>query len=327
MNLKSKLKKVFIVAEIGNNHEGKFETALNLIDQACIAGADAVKFQTFKAENFISSSEKQRFNKLKSFQLSYEEFEKIANYAKKKKIIFFSTPLDIESAFFLNKIQKLFKIASGDNNFYELIKVVSSFKKFTIISSGLANLKTLKKITDFVPENRLAFLHCVSSYPVDKEEINLLEIQKLKNEFPKIPIGYSDHSKDYLIPIYAVILGAQIIEKHFTLDKKFSNFRDHSLSADPKEMRLIVNRIRELEIILGKKKIYIKKSEQKNIQDLRRSFAVSEDLPKNHILKKNNLIFLRPGCGLTKKKLIIGKKLSKNLKSGMIIKSKHLKNN
>ena len=327
MNLKSKLKKVFIVAEIGNNHEGKFETALNLIDQACIAGADAVKFQTFKAENFISSSEKQRFNKLKSFQLSYEEFEKIANYAKKKKIIFFSTPLDIESAFFLNKIQKLFKIASGDNNFYELIKVVSSFKKFTIISSGLANLKTLKKITDFVPENRLAFLHCVSSYPVDKEEINLLEIQKLKNEFPKIPIGYSDHSKDYLIPIYAAILGAQIIEKHFTLDKNFSNFRDHSLSADPKEMRLIVNRIRDLEIILGKKKIYIKKSEQKNIQDLRRSFAVSEDLPKNHILKKNNLIFLRPGCGLTKKKLIIGKRLSKNLKSGMIIKSKHLKNN
>ena len=141
MNFKNIFKKEnpIIVAEIGNNHEGEFNKAINLIDAAAKSGADAVKFQTYKVESYYNKkfTEKKRFNRLKKFQLTFEEFEKLSKYSKKRGIIFFSTPFDIESAIFLNKIQRLFKISSGDNNFYPLINVLKSFGKPLIISTGL----------------------------------------------------------------------------------------------------------------------------------------------------------------------------------------------
>ena len=145
MNLK-KLKKTFIIAEIGNNHEGSFNVACKLIKEAKKAGVDAVKFQTFKTEYFVNISDKERFNKLKKFELSYEDFEKLSVLAKKNGLKFISTPLDIPSAFFLNKIVNCFKIASGDNNYYDLIRTVLNFNKPTFISTGLLDFKQIKNL-------------------------------------------------------------------------------------------------------------------------------------------------------------------------------------
>ena len=141
-------KKVFIIAEIGNNHEGNFELAKKMINEAAAAGVDAVKFQTIIPEHFVSIEEKSRLNRLKNFQLSFNQFKKLSQFAKKKKLIFFSTPFDIGSAKFLNSIQPIFKISSGDNNFYPLIKIVSNFKKPIIISQGAEDLITIKRVYD-----------------------------------------------------------------------------------------------------------------------------------------------------------------------------------
>ena len=250
---------VFIVAEAGNNHEGDFSIAKKLIDKASEAGADAIKFQTYDVDNFIDPKLKKSYEKFKKFSLSYEQFYELSKYCKKKKIIFFSTPFDLKSAIFLNKIQKIFKISSGDNNYTDLIKLVARFKKHLIISSGLSSLDGLKNVYKILKKIRgknlkLSFLHCVSSYPAPINQINLSNISLIKENFNDVNVGYSDHTIGTKVPLYAVLAGARIIEKHFTLDNKFSNFRDHALSLDPKNFRKMVDQIREAENILGEKK-------------------------------------------------------------------------
>ena len=196
MNFKDFFKnnKPIIVAEIGNNHEGNFETAIRLIDKALEAGADAVKFQTYKIENYYNKTftEKKRYKKLKKFQLSYEQFEKLSNYSKAKKKNFFSTPFDLESALFLNKIQNLFKISSGDNNFMELIKLIIKFNKPIIFSTGLIDFEQIRNITkefsEYAYKNKLAILHCVSKYPTLEADLNLNSIKFLKEKFPQYEI-------------------------------------------------------------------------------------------------------------------------------------------
>ena len=196
-------KKVFIIAEIGNNHEGSFKIAKKMISEAADTGVDAVKFQTFIPEHFVSHQDQSRLNRLRNFQLSYNQFSELSKFAKKKGLIFFSTPLDIESAKFLNTIQPVFKISSGDNNFYPLIDTVTKFRKPIIISTGVADTDDIKKIYNKVSKSwsskkkvhlNLAFLHCVSSYPVPNEQANLASIIYLKKMFPKVVIGYSDHT-------------------------------------------------------------------------------------------------------------------------------------
>ena len=147
MNLQ---KKIFIVAEIGNNHEGNFNIAKKLILEAKLCGADAVKFQTFIPEYFVSKSNQETFERLRKFQLTFNQFKKLAIYSKKIGIIFFSTPLDIKSAIFLNKIQKIFKIASGDNNFLPLIEAICKFNKTIFLSTGLANIKEITKVKNLI---------------------------------------------------------------------------------------------------------------------------------------------------------------------------------
>ncbi len=186
-------KKVFIVAEIGNNHEGNFELALKMIDEAYSSGVDAVKFQTFIPELFISKDEKDRLEKLRSFQFSFDQFYKLFKYAKKKGLVFFSTPLDLESAKYLNQFQSVFKIASSDNNFLQLIDLVSDFDKNLILSTGLSDEKEIDEIYNRifynwekkVNSNKLSLLHCVSSYPVPDNEANLAKIKYLKDRYKK----------------------------------------------------------------------------------------------------------------------------------------------
>ena len=329
-------KKVFIIAEIGNNHEGNFDLAKKMIIAAAATGVDAVKFQTFIPEHFVSSEDETRLKRLKKFQLSFEEFKELSKIAKNKGLIFFSTPLDLKSAMFLNTIQPIFKISSGDNNFYPLIEKVASFNKPMIISTGVADLEMIKKVYRKISKvwqikkmknKNLAFLHCVGSYPVPIDQANLASIICLKKQFPDIVIGYSDHTVGTEASVLSVLAGARIVEKHFTLDKNYSDFRDHHLSADPKDMKLIVNKIRKIEKIFGKeeKKIQICEKEMKILG--RRSIAIAHNLSAGSKLKLTDIAWVRPGKGFFpgQEKKFLGKKICRDLKIGDILKKSDFK--
>ena len=324
-------KKVFIVAEIGNNHEGSFANAKKMISAAADTGVDAVKFQTIVPELFVNIEDKDRFNKLKEFQLTYNNYEKLALYAEKKGLYFCSTPFDLESAKFLNNIQSFFKISSGDNEFYPLLEQVCKFNKPIILSTGLIDIKKIKKIVKFIyhnnnnQKNKLALLHCISSYPTKIDKINLNSIKFLKKNFKDTSIGFSDHTLGIEAAALSVVCGAEIIEKHFTLDKNFSNFRDHKISSDPKEMKKLVNKIREIETILGNEEKIVNVSEKKSIIDYKRSIAVKRNLKKGHKVKISDLIWVRPGNGLSpgKENLVINKILKKNISARTILKKNY----
>jgi len=313
-------KKVFIIAEVGNNHEGNFAVAKKLVRLAARAGADAVKFQTFKTENFIRKKDKKRFKQLKKFELSYKKFESLKNLAHTNKIKFISTPLDLESADFLNKNADLIKIASSDNNFYPLIDKVLKSKKPIIISTGMTNGFQIKSLTNYLSKvigkkatlKRIALLHCVTSYPVEDEFANLKSIEYLiKNS--KLTIGYSDHTIGNEACISAVAMGAKIIEKHFTINKKFSRFRDHALSADYLELKNLVSGIRKVEKQLGKFNKVIQKPEKKLIKIVRRAVYAKKLILSGEKISLENVKFLRPALtsNFNSLKKIIGRKIKK----------------
>jgi N,N'-diacetyllegionaminate synthase len=294
---------VFIVAEIGNNHEGDFELAKDLVRAAAASGADAVKFQTYNPENFLSSENNERLDRLKKFRLNIDQFAELSNLSREEGIVFFSTPLDLENARKLNEIQSIFKIASGDNNYYQLIDTVGEFKKPTIISTGMTDHKLVDKIVQHwckkFDANLLSLLHCVSAYPVPDGQINLRSISYLLEKYPNHTIGYSDHSKGISAPVAAVALGAKIIEKHFTLSKSQSDFRDHKLSAIPSEFDEMTKNIRKIEIQLGVKRKQIADCELANTREARRSFYYTKTLSCGDVISMNDLIGLRPATGLS----------------------------
>jgi N,N'-diacetyllegionaminate synthase len=294
--------RVLIVAEIGNNHEGKLENARRLVDEAARAGADAVKFQTFKTALFTSPRDKARFERLSSFELSQAAFGQLQEQARALGLLFISTPLDLESARFLEPLVDAFKIASGDNDFFPLIAQVCATGKPLIVSTGLADLEHCRRIRAFVAEQRghtddLALLHCVCSYPAPPEQANLRAIPLLARELG-CTVGYSDHTMGPEACLTAVALGARILEKHFTLDKNFSSFRDHQLSADPDELARIVTGVRNIERLLGQAEKKIQPCEVPNQKVARRSIVARRDLPAGHALQGEDLLWLRPAEGL-----------------------------
>ena len=331
MNSFKNLKKTFFIAEIGNNHEGSFKNAIKLIDQAKKSGADAVKFQTFDTNYFINRLEKKRFDKLKSFELTKKDFKRLSIYSKKKGLKFISTPFDFGSAKFLSKIVHAFKISSGDNNFYELIKLCASFKKPLIISTGMLNLLEIKNILKILkkikfPNKKLAFLHCVSDYPVKDKEANLLSIKYLKDKLP-VTIGYSDHILGSESCLIAASLGAKIIEKHFTLNNNFSDFRDHKISLNPKDMEQMISSTRRVENMIGNYDKKISSSEKKNYSSMRRSVYFDKKLKKGTILKRQDLKIVRPYKVLEPNDLskVLGKKLKKDVQESELVTFKTLK--
>ncbi len=327
--LLDKLSKTFIIAEIGNNHEGDFNLAKKMISLAADAGADAVKFQTINPELLVSYDLTERIQQLESFQLSLDEFSKLSAYAKESNILFFSTPFDIDSAIFLNKIQPIFKIASGDNTFYPLIDKICDFGKPLIISTGLSDKENIDKIYSRILDNwknkkiksTLSLLHCVSSYPVPDDEANISVISKLIKQYPNAIIGYSDHTIGKEAALCAVSLGAKIIEKHFTIDKNYSDFRDHQLSADPTEFSDLVKSIRRIEKIKGNGKIKIRDCEKDISSQIRRSIAAKTKLDKDYLITMNDLIYVRPGSGISpgNEDLLVGKRTNKSIEKGQII--------
>lgn len=321
-------KEALIVAEIGNNHEGSYSLAEEMIGLAAQAGVGAVKFQTFRTDLFISPQDKARVAQLKKYELSFNEFEKLSQFAIKSGLIFFSTPLDMESADFLNTITPVFKIASGDNNFYPLIEKVAAFGKPIILSTGMADLDLVAHAKESVEKvwcekgikQDMAMLHCVSAYPVRLADVNLAVIGCLKREFG-CTVGYSDHTSGIRASLYAVALGARIIEKHFTKDHNYSTFRDHQLSADPQEMTTLVERIKELELMMGSGNKQVMETERPVIEAARRSIVASRNLLDGHCIKPEDITWMRPTGGLApgEESLIIGKTLLQPVLKGHII--------
>lgn len=318
MNIKNidLINEVLVVAEIGNNHEGSYTLAEELIGLAVEAGVRAVKFQTFKTQYFVSKKDIDRFNRLKSFELSEQDFIRLSEHAREAGVLFISTPLDLESAKFLISIVDAYKIASSDNNFYPLLKYVAETFKPIIMSSGLADIKLIKESQHYINtiwNNRnvnpgLAVLHCVTAYPVPPEQANLLAIHQMKKELNCV-VGYSDHSLGINACKIAVALGARIIEKHFTINKNYSSFRDHQLSADPAEMTALVKSIKEINTLLGTGVKIPQQVELSAMQALRRSIAAKKELSKGHKIEYDDLMWIRPGDGLAagNENLIIGK--------------------
>ena len=317
--------RVLIVAEIGNNHEGDFEVAQKMVEEAAKCGVDAVKFQTFKTEHYVNRADTARFERLKSFELTYSEFEELSNLARSQGLIFVSTPFDLASASFLSSIVDSYKIASGDNAFYPLMEKVALTGKPMIVSTGISNAEQVEKTVDFIKQTwahnniigQLAILHCVSSYPVPSDQANLRSIQFLIENFEDT-IGYSDHTLGIEAAILATALGAKIIEKHFTLDKNFSDFRDHQLSADPPEMRDLVKQIRLTSSMLGENRKQVENCEEGLVIAIRRSIVAGRDMSAGHYVDTSDLTWLRPSGGLIpgKEKVLIGKRLKREVSFG-----------
>ena len=316
--------KVLIIAEIGNNHEGSYSLAEELIGLAAEAGVDAVKFQTIIPERLVSVQQKERIKQLKKFQFSYDEFTKLSKVAKNEDIIFLSTPFDIDSALFLNDIVPAFKIASGDNDFFPLIEVIAKTSKPIIMSTGLINLDQVKKSGLFIKniwqENQikqeLALLHCVSSYPTLPENANLLAIPELKQVADVV--GYSDHTLGIDAAILSVAVGARIIEKHFTIDNNYSDFHDHQLSANPADFKEMVEKIRIADEMLGTGMKQPTAEELENKEKIRRSVVAKYDLESGHVLAFNDLDWVRPGGGIRpgEENKVIGKTMKRAFMAG-----------
>jgi len=321
--------RVFVVAEIGNNHEGSFDLAEELIGHAAATGADAVKFQTFIPEHYVSRDQSDRLQRLRKFAFSFEQFSKLAKAANRQGLQFFSTPFDLASADALASFWPAIKISSGDNNFFPLIERVASLKKPVILSTGLANFSDLEQArarflkvwTELGHPGELALLHCVSSYPTPPAAANLAAIRSLAHQFGECTIGYSDHTLGIDAAVVSVGLGARIIEKHFTLKKDFSDFRDHQLSADPAEMAELVRKVRLAEELLGTGCKEASAIEEPNRLAMRRSIAAARTIVAGSMLKQEDLTWVRPGGGFApgEEALVVGRTLAQDVLLGQVL--------
>jgi len=313
----------FFIAEAGLNHNGDIKIAKQMIDKAIESGADAIKFQTYKSEEFLTESS-EYFNFFKNVELSFDEFNELNNYAKEKNFTFFSAPFDIPSADFLNKINvPCFKIASSDLTNMPLIRHIAKMKKPMIISTGIGTMKEVEEAVNWClleNNNQIALLHCVANYPALPEETNLNVIKSMMKKF-SFPIGYSDNGESTLVDIAAVSLGACIIEKHYTLDKKF-NGPDHSFSIEPKDLKQLTS---QLSLITKMKGTGLKSPtdfEISNKHTIRKSITAKIDIPEGGKLSENNISIKRPEGGIEPKSWdsVITKRTNKLIKKDSVIK-------
>ena len=312
---------VCIVAEIGNNHEGDVQRAHQLIEAAAASGVNAVKFQTFQTKHYVSAQDARRFERLSAFELTPNQFQQLAEYAHSVNLLFISTPFDLGSVDVLLPLVDAYKISSGDNNFYPLIERVSRTKKPLMVSTGLADdaqiSETLECIREWRALNQVALLHCVTAYPVDPASANLAAIAALAiNE--EITVGYSDHTLGCEAAVLSVAAGARIIEKHFTLDKNYSDFHDHHISADAQDMAELVTRVRHAEQLLGAGTNTVQPIEEKIRASVRRSIVAGRDLRQGHVLKFSDLTWIRREGELVpgQENIVVGKRLKRNIDFG-----------
>ncbi|MFQ5866771.1 MAG: N-acetylneuraminate synthase [bacterium] len=330
---------VFIIAEAGVNHNGKLCLAKKLVDIAKEAGADAVKFQTFKPEDLaIPNTPKvgyqrkysrgnTQFEMLKKLELKYEDFQALKEYCDKKGIIFLSTPHTESTIDFLKDLVPAYKIASGDLTNLPLLQKVAKKKKPIILSTGMSNLEEVKEAVKVIKDKgnrKIILLHCVSNYPASLKEVNLYALELLREKFDSI-VGFSDHTQGSIASIVAIALGAKVIEKHFTLSRKLYG-PDHKTSLDRKEFIDFVRLLRQTESILGERRKSVQEGELENRKIARKSVVARINIPKGTLIKREILDIKRPGTGIASKELykVIGKKANRNILKDTLIKWEYL---
>lgn len=305
---------VFIIAEAGVNHNGSLELAKKLVDAAKEAGADCVKFQTFVSKNIVSKkaikaeyqkqqtdSKETQYEMLKRLELSFDDFVDLKAYCKSKNIEFMSTAFDLDSIDFLEGLgMDKWKIPSGDiTNLPYLIKI-ARLKRPVILSTGMSTMDEISCAINALRDNgvkELTVLHCTTEYPTPFADVNLRAMLEIRDEFD-VSIGYSDHTNGIEVSIAAVSLGAEIIEKHFTLDKNMDG-PDHKASLEPYELKAMVESIRNIESALGDGMKQPVNSEKKNIEVVRKSIVAKHSIKEGELLTEDNLAIKRPGNGLS----------------------------
>ena len=342
-----KAQSTFIIAEAGVNHNGSMDIARKMVDVAVTAGADAVKFQTFKADKVATTNaDKARYQientgtsesqveMLSRLELSPNAHKNLFTYCRQKSISFLSTPFDEESADMLDDLgMGTFKISSGEITNKPLIQHIASKKKSIILSTGMSYLGEVETAISWIAEiwntidtkPQLSVLHCVSGYPARVEEINLRALKTMEMAFG-LPVGYSDHTMGTEIAIAAVAMGAKVIEKHFTLDRDMEG-PDHKASLEPEELEAMVTAIRSVERAMGNGIKKPAKSENELKKSVRRSLVAAKEIKTGETISPGDIVIKRPGTGIPVefKDNVVGMKSGNNISVDSVIKWKDLK--
>jgi len=323
--------KVFIIAEAGVNHNGSVDLAKKLIDAAVDSGADAVKFQTFKAEKLVvkntqkadyqkqtTDASESQFDMIKKLELDVDTHKELIAYCQEKKIMFLSTPFDHESIDLLSDLGlKIYKIPSGEITNLPYLRYIGSLGKQVILSTGMSNLKEVGDALNILinagtSKDNITVLHANTMYPTPMEDVNLNAMLTIQKEFG-VAIGYSDHTLGVEVDIAAVAMGASCIEKHFTLDKTMDG-PDHKASLEPEELKSMVVAIRNIEKAMGNSEKNPSLSESVNIGVVRKSIVASQNIKEGEVLTEKNIAVKRPGNGINPMKWdsVIGSIATKN---------------
>jgi N-acetylneuraminate synthase len=329
------MNKVLIIAEAGVNHNGSMEIARQLIDAAADAGADYVKFQTFRTEKLVSKAAPKaeyqdkntgdvsgsQYDMLKKLELSKQDHLELISYCNKKSIKFLSTAFDLESIDLLNSLNiQLFKIPSGEITNLPYLEKIGSLNKDVIVSTGMCVMSEIEDAIDVLEKagtNRknISVLHCTTDYPTAMKDVNLkamLEIRRVTG----LPVGYSDHTAGIEVPVAAVALGAEIIEKHFTIDRMLPG-PDHKASLEPGELKAMITAIRNVEIALGSSEKQPTDTERRNMLVARKSIHLARPVSRGVQLSESDLVMKRPGDGISAMKLheVKGRRITRDLEA------------
>ncbi|MDI9472346.1 MAG: N-acetylneuraminate synthase [Bacillota bacterium] len=306
--------KTFIIAEAGVNHNGDIKLAKELIDVASAAGVDAIKFQTFISEEVVSKfamqaeyqkknigKEETQLDMVKRLELSFSDFIELEKYCQEKGILFLSTAFDMRSIEFLDSLgMQIFKIPSGEITNLPYLKKIGRLKKRVILSTGMSEISEIidaLNILEGEGTTDITVLHCNTEYPTPLRDVNLKAMLDIKEKTGK-PVGYSDHTLGIEVPIAAVALGAEVIEKHFTLSREMDG-PDHKASLNPDELKEMVRLIRNVSLALGKQEKKVSESERKNIVVARKSIVAKRNISAGEIFTEDNLTTKRPGNGIS----------------------------
>lgn len=325
------MNKVLIIAEVGVNHNGELRLAKKMIRAAAKAGADVVKFQTFRTESLVTTkapkakyqkkrdnADESQFQMLKRLELPYSKLDILQKECERNRVLFLSTAFDLESLNVLHKMKlPFFKIPSGEITNYLYLKKIAQFGRPVILSTGMCTLDEIEKAVRLLEKNGIrrsfiTLLHCNTEYPTPYRDVHLRAMQTLRSEFG-VNVGYSDHTMGTEVAIAAVALGASVIEKHFTLDCSMSG-PDHKASIEPLDFKRMVDAIRHIETALGRSTKKPSASEKKNIKIARKSIVASQDIKKGDFFSEKNITVKRPGTGISPMQWnrVIGRKAKKN---------------
>lgn len=312
----------FIIAEFGMNHNGSVEQAKEGIRAAAKAGANAIKFQTYTADELVCKGtpkfwnyeEDEGQNQYEAYEklgkIDYKDYPELVKCCEENNIEFMSTPFSIEASNFLNELgMKMFKVASSDLTFLPMIENIAKFDKPILLSTGASTMEEIHEAVNTIKKyhNKIIILHCTLCYPTKPEDDNLSVIQTLKKEFPDLKVGISDHTQGVFSSAIAYAMGADVIEKHFTIDKNLKGNADHWFSIDPKDLEELVCLCRDIKILSGSPEKRVLECEKDTRVYDKRSIVSNKFIPKDTVITEEMITWKRPGTGISPKENIIGK--------------------